>query len=453
VRKIGLVASREFLAAVTSKGFVLGLLLMPAIIAFMAIVMPRLMATQVSQVSGQVAVVDPTGQVAAELDRTLSAEAIAARRADSTRRVLANAPALAQTPGSARTIERSLGDVPRFELVRRPGTAERPADKDWLTQGPPTPRRLALVVLHEDAVTRAGERADYGSYDIFVPPNLDDRIEGAIYDGVREALVNLRVRAQALDRGQVDALMRVPRPASVTVTSGSERRTAVGFNRMLPFVFAGLLVFGVMIGGQTLLTSTVEEKSSRVIEVLLSAVSPFELMAGKILGLMGVSLLVLSLYLGMGMLGLWSIAMIGLLDPMLVIYLFVFFFITFLVFASVFGAVGAAVNEMREAQSLMTPVMLVLMSPWLLAAPIAREPNSTLAVAMSFLPPVNSFAMMIRMASATPPPLWQVWTAILIGLVTAVGTVWCAAKVFRVGLLMHGKPPSFSTLVRWVREA
>jgi ABC-2 type transport system permease protein len=232
-----------------------------------------------------------------------------------------------------------------------------------------------------------------------------------------------------------------------------ERQTSVGFNRAVPFVFAGLLVFGVMIGAQTLMTSTVEEKSSRVIEVLLSAVSPLELMAGKVLGQMAVSLLVLAIYVGIGVLMLTSFAMIGLLDPWLILYLLIFFFITYFLYASMFGAIGAAVNEMREAQALVTPVMLVLMVPWLVAAPVAREPNSTFAIALSFIPPVNTLAMMIRMASNSPPPWWQVWITIGIGLAAACAATWAAAKIFRVGLLMYGKPPNFATLLRWARQS
>jgi ABC-type Na+ efflux pump permease subunit len=232
-----------------------------------------------------------------------------------------------------------------------------------------------------------------------------------------------------------------------------ERQTSVGFNRFVPFVFVGLIVVGVMIGAQTLMTSTVEEKSSRVIEVLLSAVSPLELMAGKVLGQMAVSLLVLALYIGIGVLMLTSFAMIGLLDPWLVFYLVVFFLITYFLFASVFGAIGAAVNEMREAQALVTPVMLVLMVPWLMAAPVAREPNSTFAIALSFIPPMNTLAMMIRMASTSPPPIWQVWATIGVGLAAACAVTWIAAKIFRVGLLMYGKPPNFATLLRWARQS
>jgi len=166
-----------------------------------------------------------------------------------------------------------------------------------------------------------------------------------------------------------------------------------------------------------------------------------------------VSLLVLALYIGIGVLMLSSFAMLGLLDPWLIVYLVIFFLITFFLFASVFGAIGAAVNEMREAQALVTPVMLVLMAPWLLAAPVARDPNTTLAIALSFIPPVNTLAMMIRMASTSPPPLWQVWLSIAVGLGAACATTWVAAKIFRVGLLMFGKPPNFATLIRWARQS
>jgi ABC-2 type transport system permease protein len=187
--------------------------------------------------------------------------------------------------------------------------------------------------------------------------------------------------------------------------------------------------------------------------VLLSAVSPLELMAGKVLGQMAVSLLVLALYVGIGVLMLSSFAMLGLLDPWLVFYLVIFFLITYFLYASVFGAIGAAVNEMREAQALVTPVMLVLMLPWMMAAPVARDPNAPFAVALSLIPPVNTLAMMIRMASTSPPPLWQVWLTIAIGLGTACAVTWVAAKIFRVGLLMFGKPPNFATLIRWARQA
>ena len=134
-------------------------------------------------------------------------------------------------------------------------------------------------------------------------------------------------------------------------------------------------------------------------------------------------------------------------------YLVVFFVIAYVVNASLMVAVGAAVNEMKEAQSLMMPIMLMLMAPWILPQPIGRDPNSTFSTVISFIPPVNTFTMLIRMASVTPPPLWQVWLSIGIGVASAFAAVWFAAKVFRIGLLMYGKPPDFATLIRWARAA
>jgi ABC-2 type transport system permease protein len=454
MKKVALIAAREFVAAVANRGFVIGLLLMPVVVAVLAFVGPRVMSASSTQISGEVAVIDPTGAVVAELKGALEPIAIARRRSEATARALANAPAAVRgvvgTSGTA--IDTVLAGTPKLNLLERPPSADVQREKTWLTTPSTGARHLALVVVHPDAV-EAASGSDFGSYDIYVPPNLDERVENTLFEGFREAVLTARIRGRHLDREQVETVMRVARPTSVTVTAGNERRTNVGFNRTLPFIFGGLLVFGIMIGGQTLLTSLIEEKSSRVVEVLLSAVSPLELMAGKILGQMAVSLLVLALYIGAGLALLTSFAMIGLLDPMLIVYLVIFFLISYLLFAAAFGAVGAAVNEMREAQSLMTPVMLSLMSPWMLGPFIAREPNSTFAVVLSFLPPVNTFAMMTRLASSSPPPAWQVWATVVVGLASAFAIIWFAAKVFKVGLLMHGKAPNLSTLVRWAREA
>jgi ABC-type Na+ efflux pump permease subunit len=458
MRRVGLVAQREFLSAVMNKGFIIGLLVMPAIVALLAMVMPRLMNTQGSQIRGEVAVVDPTGQVLEGLRASLTPEAITRRRAEGARRALENAPAPIRSVAGSSTdaaIERAMGAAPALTLVERAAGADIQSEKRWLTEtvSPDAPRHLALVVIHSDAIAQDQVKTQYGGYDIYIPENTDERVETTIYDAMREALVTARVRARNMDRAQVEAVMRVQRAPSVTVTAGTERRTNVGFNRFLPFIFAGLLVFGILIGGQTLLTQVIEEKSSRVVEVLLSAVSPIELMAGKILGQMAVSMLVLALYIGMGALLLMSFAMLGLVDPLLIVYLIAFFLVAYLVFASVFAAVGAAVNEMREAQSLMTPIMLLLMAPWMFATPIGRDPDSAFSVAMSLVPPVNTFAMMIRLASTTPPPLWQVGLSLLIGVGSAMAATWFAAKIFKVGLLMHGKPPSMGTLIRWARQA
>jgi ABC-2 type transport system permease protein len=168
---------------------------------------------------------------------------------------------------------------------------------------------------------------------------------------------------------------------------------------------------------------------------------------------MGASFVALALYVVMGIALLVSFALFGLVDIRMLFYLAIFFVIAFLVIGSLMAAIGAAVNEMKEAQSLMGPIMIMLVAPLMLQVPISQNPNSTFSTVISFIPPVNSFTMLIRMASSAPPPIWQVWLSIAVGVASVFGAVWFAAQVFRIGLLMYGKPPDLATLIRWVKAA
>lgn len=461
MRRVGCIAAREFVATAGTRGFIIGLLIVPAIVVLGVSFGSRLFAPRNLQVQGQVAIIDSTSQVIGELRRTLDPRLITERRSELARRALAVVPdevrQFADGSGaiatSDRAIQAALGGVPDLRLVERPLDADVPQEKQWLTASPEGLPHLALIVIHADAVVPAGGRAAYGAYDLYVPANSDGRVENQIHQSLREAIANARIRAQGLQPDKIVGMVQVARVRSVTVRRGDERQTVGAFNQMIPVAFAVLLFFGVMMGGQSLLTSTIEEKSSRVIEVLLSAVSPLELMTGKIIGQMGVSLAALGLYIAVGIVVLLSFALLGLLDLWLLAYLALFFVITYLVIGSLMMAVGAAVNEMREAQSLMTPIMLVLVLPIMLAAPISSDPSSTFSTVISFVPPVNTFAMLIRLASTVPPPWWQVWLSIGIGVLSACASVWFAAKVFQIGLLMYGKPPNLATLIRWVRAA
>jgi ABC-2 type transport system permease protein len=143
--------------------------------------------------------------------------------------------------------------------------------------------------------------------------------------------------------------------------------------------------------------------------------------------------------------------MTGAIEAGLIAYVLLSYFIAYFVIASLMAAIGAAVNELREAQTLLTPFMVILLAPWLLWLPISRNPDSTLAVVTSFVPPVNTFAMLLRMTSNSPPPFWQVALSLAVGVASVGAAFWFAGKVFRVGLLMHGKPPNVRTLIRWAR--
>ncbi|MBX5461845.1 MAG: ABC transporter permease [Steroidobacteraceae bacterium] len=445
IRRIWMVATRDFVTTVSSKGFLIGLLIMPLLILLFVLLAPRILNSRSPQVHGEVAVIDPTGQVLPDLREALDPDVLAARRAESRRRAAGSSGQAPQQMGAP---------VPVLTIVERYSGADLQDAKDWLIQADgAASNHLALIVIHPDAVVRSEGKAAFGSYDLYISKTLNDATENVIHDGVRRALVASRLHNSGLDQGLVEAAMRVDRPTSVMVEAAGERASQRGLARALPFICGLLLFMGVITGGQTLMTSTVEEKSSRVVEVLLAAVSPLELMWGKLLGQLAVGLLIMSIYLGLGVLSLLQFSLVGLLDPMLVVYLILFYLITYLVFGALMLAIGAAVNQAADAQSMMGPVMVLLITPYILAPIIGQAPNSTFSVAVSFIPPVNTFAMLARLASGTPPPTWQVWLTMLVGLAAAAVAVWFAAKVFRIGLLMHGKPPSFATLIRWARMA
>jgi len=465
MKKILCIAKREFLATVKTKAFIIGIFVTPAIVGVFIMIMPRILNRTPPKVVGEIALVDPTGQVTDGLRAYLQPERFAQRQQERSRESADAAPGavkalIGQSPEGKAAVQRQLaavsGEAPLLSVTPlAPGTdleqAKAPLKTSDARGKGNESRRLALVIVHPDAVQRAQGKEAFGSYDLFVRSKLDDRVERDIHDGLEEAIIEARIRGSGMNRAEIEAMMTVNRPKSLTVTAEGERTTNEVLNMMLPAAFMILLLISTMTSSQALLMTTIEEKSSRVVEVLLSAVSPLELMTGKILGQMAVGFIVLMLYSGLGIAALVSFAMIGLVDPVLLVFLFIFFVIANFTVSSSMAAIGSAVNEIREAQGLVTPVMLVMMVPWLLWMPISREPNSTLALTLSFIPGIGNFVMLLRMASNSPPPAWQVALSIVICAAGAVAAVWAASKIFRIGLLMFGKPPTFRTLIRWIR--
>ena len=450
------IALRDFLATAATKGFIIGLLSTPVIGAVLVVLGPRLFLDQDYRIEGEYAVVDPTGLVIPEINRALDPEMISQRRLEEFRRGMDQAPDIARDIGESalrQAMDEALGPAPDIRLAELPADTDIEAQKAWLNEESDGLRHTALIVIHQNAVQASGPEPGLGAYDLYVPSGLDDRDLDFIHDTVREAILNARIAAQSLDRAVIASLTRLPRQRSTTVSPDAERQTVSGFNFILPVAFMMLLFVGIMTGGQTMLTSMIEEKSSRVVEVLLSAVSPMELMAGKLIGSVALSLVAMGLYVVVGLVLLSSFSLLNLFDPWLIFYLLIFFLIGFFVIGSLMLAVGASVNTINEAGQLQTPLMLVIMIPLFIWPAVSRNPNSMLAVLVSHLPPINSFGMLVRMASSQPPPWWEVWLSIGIGVASVFGAVWVAAKVFRIGLLMYGKPPNLRTLLRWVREA
>jgi ABC-2 type transport system permease protein len=369
MKKIFHVAVREFLGTVATKGFLIGLVLMPVIMLIAIVGMSTLFNEEAPRVTGEIAVIDPTGAIYDDVRDYLLPEAIAERRDDFNELVDEQMPdavkALADSSAAAEARQKALavvmGQVPDLQVVDLGPAADRESAKTPLS-GEGDGGRLALIIVHENAVESDADDK-FGKYDLFVREKLDDRVVDEIRRGMRNAIVNARVENEGLNRALIDSLTTVGRVRSKTVTEEGEQDTHEDLAVMVPAAFMLLLFVSVMTSGQALMTTTVEEKSSRVVEVLLSAVSPMQLMTGKILGQMFVGFIILAVYGGMGIGALVTFALMDLIELSMLFYLFIFYLIAHFVIASLLASIGAAVNEMREAQNLMGPVMMVLMIP------------------------------------------------------------------------------------------
>ena len=471
------IAKREFVSTALTKGFIIGAFVLPILFAaLIPLVVLLAIGAKAPPIVGEVAVIDRSGVIAEEFESRFF-DALESRKAEEKALIdEASKSAGALGGGGASgemaqsVIDNVLADI-QVSVTVLGNDADVDAEKDRLMQpadkDDPS-RRLAVLVIDEHAVAErdeaerqpgpdagedAGELPRFGGFELFVRPKTDDRTSDVMRDTVREAIRDKRYDLYGYDRGEIQELNRVGGATREITETGDERGSTEDLQQMLPLAFMLLMMISIMIGGGYLLTTTVEEKSSRVVEVLLSATSPMQLMAGKILGQMGVGLSLMIIYSGVGMGALIAFAIQDIVAPMTLVYMLVFFLAGYFMIASLMAAVGAAVNDMREAQSLQTPIVMFVVIPYLFWLPISRDPNSILATVFSFLPPASPFIMMMRVVSSDPPPTWEIVASLA---VMGLGVYLClklAAKVFRVGLLMYGKPPNFRTLVKWVRMA
>ena len=200
---------------------------------------------------------------------------------------------------------------------------------------------------------------------------------------------------------------------------------------------------------QPMLESVLEEKSQRIAEVLLGSANPFQLMMGKLLGTVAGSLTIFTIYLG----GVYAIAAYrdwtDLIPLELVPWFLVFQITGVLFYAAIFMSVGASVSQLKEAQSLLLPVWMMLMAPMFVWYMIVRDPQGPIAIVLSFFPPTAPTTMVLRLATGQSIPIWQPIIALLATLLSTVIIVILAGRIFRVGILWQGKTPKVSEIMKW----
>jgi len=440
--KILLIAWREFRHTALTKGFIFGAVALPVIMIGVIAVIPKMLTEKAPPLVGEIVVLDPTGTVLPRAQEILVRKRSMQEKLDD---LAENPPADTGSRLDA-VAELSAQDEQRIEVTWRSGAAGETAEslKTMLSKG-------SLIAAASIDTAALDPAKDATAFELFIPSSLSPKHVGQISRALREAVEEERVARSGIDKALLARLASPPAPRTLRISpEGSEAKENTELRFIVPAAFMFLLWICVFTSANYLLTTTIEEKSNKVMEVLLAAASPMQVLAGKILGYSAVSAVMLVMYGGLGIAGLSAVAMMDLVPVLHLVYLAVFFIMAYFMVASMMAAVGSAVSDLREAQSLVGPVMMVLIVPIMLWMPIVQNPNGMLATVAGFVPPATPFVMILRLTAATEPiPMWQTIASIVWGFACALGMLWLAARIFRVGVLMQGKPPTPKELVKW----
>ena len=332
------------------------------------------------------------------------------------------------------------------------------------------------LLLEEDIVSGAGE-ASYFSKDSGGMSFFARKLSNLVRNAVREH----RLQEQQVPQEVFDILNADVDVNMVKLSETGETAGGAGAYVAVGFVMGFLIYITMLIYGSVVMQGVMQEKMNRVVEIIVSSVRPFELLMGKVLGIGAMGLVqmafwailiaagvffsgaIIAMFLDPSSLNLPATASqdellaaadftIPPLEPMLFIWFVAYFLVGYLLYASLFSAVGSAVEQQQDAQSLMLPIMLPIILSIIFLQPVIEAPNSTLAVVLSLFPFTSPISMVVRFA-VTEVPLWEVSLSFVILLASFFGSIWVAARIYRVGILMYGKKASFKDLAKWVRYA
>jgi len=440
IGKLFVVAKREYMERIRSRWFIVMTLLVPAIFSG-AMLFPVYVAARSSASGGalrNIAILDASGTGLGEQ--------------------------IATTLKTDTTLGRPDGIEPRVIVAT---TAELPAKERELQTQVEQPNSLVGYLVLTDS-TLTNNVASYSGRNASTINGIDK-----LRTIVRQDVMIARLQREGVRADVVKDL------ATATFRLKSERitergRSGSGTGGFLAGIIVGVLLFmSIVFHGQNVLRGVLEEKSTRVAEVVISSVKPEVLLAGKVLGVGGVGLTQQAAWLGItaylmsfvtpiltkglsgqaaaaaadqfgGGFATISLATIGLV--------LVYFIIGFVFYASLYAAAGSMVNSEQEAQQAAAPVLILLMSTWLLVNTVLVNPNSKLAVALSWLPWSSPIIVPLRVGLTTVSPI-TIAGSIVVAILGCIGAVWLSARIYRVGMLMYGKKPSFAEVARWIRYA
>jgi ABC-2 type transport system permease protein len=450
MRKFFAVVKREYIQRVRTKFFVIATILGPVLMAGFTIV-PAMMFSIRSGGPTRLAIVDQTGKM---YDR-VSKEILIGRqsRNDSEDGETSSQPPVGPNNTKEQidqagklikptfVIEQARLDQRSIEEVRH--------DLDVRVQN----RELEGFVILPANLLKDGqpEFRARNTADLFTKGNVEDAINRAVRgqrlveNGISEAQV-----AKASERVYLKMIE----------AGGKESKGEASF--FLVFGIGLLIYMSVLLYGQFVLGAVIEEKETRIAEILFSSMRSFPLMMGKLIGVSLVALTQLGIW-AMAFLAfsIWGVSLLAArgmpitlphLAPMIFVYFIIFFLMGYFIYSTVYAVVGSMVTTTQEGGQLALPIVLMLVAGFYLSFNIIRSPSSPLAFWASMFPFFAPITMLVRIVTETPP-LWQILLSLGIGVVTIVGLVWLASRIYRIGMLMYGKKATIPEVWRWVRQA
>jgi len=423
MKKILSVIKREYLQIVRTKGFLISTLLGPVFIAAL-IVIPVVVSVISVGEKKHIGVVDASGEIFLELDKKLDY-----KMKDGSRRY---------------TLE---------EFKLKPSIDEL---RNTLSQRVLAKKLSAYLFIPENMLS--GGVAEY------ISQNVSDFDEiKRINEAMNSVVIEKRLKKEGLDPQKIAQLIQRVGLRTIKVTKKGEEEDRGG-TFAISYILVLILYMTLFFYGSIIMRGVIEEKNSRVVEVVLSSLKPLQLMAGKILGIAAVGF---TQYLIWALFGLaavrYSKSLITFISPVaaagfkmasvpsyIFFYFVVFFILGYFLYGMLYAAVGSMVNSEKEAQQLLMPMTMFLVIPMLLMPLLLRSPNSSLAVFLSLIPFFAPILMLLRICVLLPPFV-EITGSIILLILTIFLMIWLTAKIYRVGILMYGKRPSFAEIVKWIK--
>jgi ABC-2 type transport system permease protein len=419
VKKVWIIAKREYLERVRTRSFLLSTFVTPVLMATF-LVLPTLISTSAAR--GIMRDSERPARVVIASDNS------------------------------------ALAELASGELMRQHGTRYEPSVVS--PASPAEHARLDKMLDNSDieGYVWLDGSAIASRQVVFTTRRMGDFIlRGRLGDALSYALAAQRMVKQGSNAADVAAILQ-----PVELTAVRAGNTSVVYNEVrgavVVFILMFVMLFSLLSYGVMVMRSVMEEKSSRITEVLMCAASAQELMAGKILGTGSVGLTQIGLWLAIAGFGasrsLYLRTAMTVLDvgPSLIIYFVVFYSLGYLLYSAIFAGVGAIFNSIDEAQQWNFVVILPLIAASAMILPVATSSDSLISVAASLFPFCSPILMFERLAVHNPP-LWQVALSLILLVATIGGAMIVSARIYRTGILMYGKRPTIRELSRWLRHA